>query len=356
MKNPQNYLYPIIKPIGSYCNLSCSYCYYKDRHLGEHLMKEKVLEIMIKKLLHHNKGFAPFLWHGGEPLLCGINFYEKAIFFQNKFKTNKHKIQNQIQTNATLINNDWIDFFKKNNFKIGTSIDGPREIHEHFRPNSFDRIMHSLKLLKDANLSFGCICVVNSHNYKYPLAVYDFLKESLHQSVSIKPCIEMAENGQLSKFSVNPIDYAQFMIQIFDKWFEEDNPNFIIREFENFIMGLIGEQPTLCCNRVNGCQRYVTINYNGDVYTCDSFVNDDYQAYFYGNIANEPIQKIMHSNGAKKSHSVETIALLDCKKCKWLNICGGGCINFHTHLSEKYKKQYCSSRKIIIEHLKQFVS
>jgi uncharacterized protein len=319
-------------------------------------MSDEVLATMIKKLLNHNQIFAPFLWHGGEPLLCGIDFYEKVIFFQNKYKTSRHKISNQIQTNGTLINDDWVNFFKKNDFRIGTSIDGPKEIHEVFRPNSFDRIMNNLQLLKEAGLGFGCICVVNSHNYKFPLAIYDFLKKNLHQSVSIKPCIEMAKHNQLSEFSVNPIDYANFMIKIFNKWFEEDNPNFIIREFENIIMGLVGEQPTLCCNRVNGCQRYITINYNGDVYTCDSFVNDDYQEYFFGNIAKESIQEIINSDGAKKSNSIEIAALLDCSRCEWLNICGGGCVNFHTHLSSQYKQQYCLSRKMIIEHLKKFVS
>lgn len=355
MKKEQNYLYPIIKPIGSLCNLSCAYCYYKNRQLGNCLMDDRILESVIKKLLLHNSGYAPFLWHGGEPLLCGIEFYEKAVFFQKKYKKASHKIKNQIQTNATLINNDWVQFFKKHSFGVGTSIDGPKKIHEHFRPNSFDKIMHSLNLLKEAKVGFGCICVVNSYNVKHPLDVYDFLKKNLHQSVSIKPCIEMGENDTLSNFSVEPIDYANFMIQVFDKWFEDDNPDFIIREFENFLMGLIGEQPLLCCNRVNGCQRYFTINYNGDVYTCDSFVNEDYQDYFYGNIGKNSIQEIINSPGAKKSKAVEQKALLDCKQCKWLNICGGGCVNFHTHLSKKYKKQYCLSRKKIIEHLKQSV-
>lgn len=351
-----SYIYPIIKPVGSRCNLKCSYCYYRDRQLGVSLMSDAVLENLIKKLLEYNKDFAPFLWHGGEPLLAGIDFYKRVIALQEKYRQPGHRIKNFIQTNAVLINQEWVDFFKKHDFGVGTSLDGPRDIHEHFRPNSFDQIMEAKQLMWESHVGLGMICVVNSYNVDFPEEVYHFLRESKFSTASIKPCIEMATHGQgIDDVSVDPLHYGEFMVKLFDLWVKDNDPRFMIREFENIMLGLLGAKPILCTNRFDGCLRYVTVNYDGFVYSCDSFVGSSYQEYVYGNVQDSDFYAMIVSEGAQKMIELQKRSLESCSHCQYLMICGGGCGNFRIHLSKEFWNKYCLARRMMIEKVAEFI-
>jgi uncharacterized protein len=312
-------------------------------------MSNEVLELLIKKLLEYNESYAPFNWHGGEPTLAPISFYEKVIKLQNKHKTKKHRIKNIMQTNGTLLNEEWIKFIKKNNFGVGLSVDGPMEIHETHRPNSFKKIMDSIKLLKKHDVNFGMICVVNSHNVNHPKKVYNFFKELQINAINIKPCISL-KNEKLTDFSVDPIDYTDFMISIFDMWLKDDNPNFKIKQFFNILLTRFDAMPKSCSDRYCDCARYITINEVGNVYSCNDFVQN-YEELSYGNIQESSFHELLNSqNSVLWERQMKQVAK-DCKNCEFIKSCGGGCTKIRLHLNKYYNKQYCQSRKKLINYI-----
>jgi uncharacterized protein len=209
--------------------------------------------------------------------------------------------------------------------------------------------------MKAKGLSFGAICVVNSNNVNYPNELYKFFKTYLCDSINIKPCIEM-EGCYLSEYSVKPMAYAAFMNDIFDIWFRDDNPAFMIRQFQNIIMAFLGAEPILCVNKSSACQKFITINHNGDVFSCDAFVGENYKDFLYGNILNCGFKELFTTSNAIALLQMQQAVNLRCSKCRWVNICGGGCTNFQVHLSDKYREEYCNSRKAMFEHIHSTLS
>lgn len=342
----------IVEPAGIDCNLRCVYCFYhnlKRQLFQSKLMNDHVLECLIKNMFSYNQRTVRFIWHGGEPTLAPIKFYMKVVELQKKYKKPNHIVKNSIQTNGTLLNEDWIKFFKKNNFGIGLSIDGPKELHDKYRPGSFDRLKKSINLLKKNNMKFGVICVVNSENVKFPKKVYEFFRDLKIGSLSIKPCIDL-ENDELTYFSVNPIDYANFMNKIFDLWMQDDNPNFVIKQFQNVLLPYFKGIPQSCTNQKCACMHYITVDYDGQIYSCDDF-HDDFQNRSYGNITQSNIQSLLESQNANLwKHNVMSINE-KCNNCEFIEFCGGGCANMKMHLTEKYNLLYCQSVKIMINYI-----
>jgi uncharacterized protein len=348
MKN----IFLIVEPVGINCNLNCTYCYYNKLNkiqTSRNLMSSHILERLIVKFLDYNKGYAPFIWHGGEPTLAPISFYEKVIKLQNKHKTSSHRIRNMMQSNGTLLNEKWVDFIKENNFAIGLSIDGPKEIHEIHRPNSFERIMNSIKLLKEKRVEFGVICVVNSCNVNYPFEIYNFFKNLNISSINIKPCISLNE-GKLTDFSVKPMDYANFMISIFNLWFKDDNPNFKIKQFSNILLTKFGGKSSSCSDKYCDCMKYLTINEKGDVYSCNDFAQN-YEELSYGNIQESGFTEMLISENAKLWEKQMFNIASKCKNCEILKACGSGCTKVRLYLNDYYNELYCQSKKRLINFI-----
>lgn len=340
-------LYVMVKSVGSVCNLSCDYCYYLEKsklykEAKNHVMSEDLLEKFIDEYI--NSQTMPqvlFTWHGGEPLMRPISFYKKAIELQKKYARGR-TIDNSIQTNGTLLTDEWCRFFKENNFLVGVSIDGPQEFHDEYRKNrqgqpSFAKVMKGIELLKKHGVEYNAMAVVNDFNADYPLDFYHFFKEIDCHYIQFTPIVERIseradglslsspiqnEKAELTDFSVSPEQWGNFLCAIFDEWVRKDVGNYYIQLFDSTLANWIGEQPGVCSMAKN-CGHAGVMEYNGDVYSCDHFVFPEYKL---GNLYSNTLVEMMYSDkqtkfGEAKSKTLPT----QCKECEFLFACNGEC-------------------------------
>jgi uncharacterized protein len=340
-------LYVMVKSVGSVCNLSCDYCYYLEKsklykEAKNHVMSEELLEKFIDEYI--NSQTMPqvlFTWHGGEPLMRPISFYKKAIELQKKYARGR-AIDNSIQTNGTLLTDEWCRFFKENNFLVGVSIDGPQEFHDEYRKNrqgqpSFAKVMKGIELLKKHGVEYNAMAVVNDFNADYPLDFYHFFKEIDCHYIQFTPIVERIsqradglslsspiqnEKAELTDFSVSPEQWGNFLCAIFDEWVREDVGNYYIQLFDSTLANWIGEQPGVCSMAKN-CGHAGVMEYNGDVYSCDHFVFPEYKL---GNLYSNTLVEMMYSDKQTKFGEAKSKTLpAQCKECEFLFACNGEC-------------------------------
>lgn len=340
-------LYVMLKSVGSVCNLSCDYCYYLEKSglyqgTKNHVMSEELLEKFIEEYIQsQTMSQVLFTWHGGEPLMRPISFYKKAIELQAKYAQGR-AIDNCIQTNGTLLTDEWCKFFKENNFLVGISIDGPQEFHDEYRKNkqgqpSFAKVMKGIELLKKHDVEYNAMAVVNDFNADYPLDFYHFFKEIDCHYIQFTPIVERLSNradglslsspvqqekANLAEFSVSPEQWGNFLCAIFDEWVREDVGNYYIQLFDSTLANWIGEQPG-ACSMAKKCGHAGIMEFNGDVYSCDHFVFPEYKL---GNLYTNTLVEMMYSEkqakfGEAKSKTLPT----QCKECEFLFACNGEC-------------------------------
>ncbi len=340
-------LYVMVKSVGSVCNLSCDYCYYLEKsklykEAKNHVMSEELLDKFVEEYIQsQTMPQVMFTWHGGEPLMRPISFYKKAIDLQKKYAQGR-TIDNCIQTNGTLLTDEWCRFFKENNFLVGVSIDGPQEFHDEYRKNkqgqpSFAKVMKGIELLKKHGVEYNAMAVVNDFNADYPLDFYHFFKEIDCHYIQFTPIVERLSNradglslsspvqqekADLAEFSISPEQWGNFLCAIFDEWVREDVGNYYIQLFDSTLANWIGEQPGVCTMAKN-CGHAGVMEYNGDVYSCDHFVFPEYKL---GNLYTNTLVEMMYSDkqtqfGEAKSKTLPT----QCKECEFLFACNGEC-------------------------------
>jgi len=340
-------LYVMVKSVGSVCNLSCDYCYYLEKsklykEAKNHVMSEELLDKFIEEYIQsQTMPQVMFTWHGGEPLMRPISFYKKAIDLQKKYAQGR-TIDNCIQTNGTLLTDEWCRFFKENNFLVGVSIDGPQEFHDEYRKNkqgqpSFAKVMKGIELLKKHGVEYNAMAVVNDFNADYPLDFYHFFKEIDCHYIQFTPIVERLSNradglslsspvqqekADLAEFSISPEQWGNFLCAIFDEWVREDVGNYYIQLFDSTLANWIGEQPGVCTMAKN-CGHAGVMEYNGDVYSCDHFVFPEYKL---GNLYTNTLVEMMYSDkqtqfGEAKSKTLPS----QCKECEFLFACNGEC-------------------------------
>ena len=340
-------LYVMVKSVGSVCNLSCDYCYYLEKsklykEAKNHVMSEELLEKFIDEYINsQTMPQALFTWHGGEPLMRPISFYKKAVELQKKYARGR-TIDNSIQTNGTLLTDEWCRFFKENNFLVGVSIDGPQEFHDEYRKNrqgqpSFAKVMKGIELLKKHGVEYNAMAVVNDFNADYPLDFYHFFKEIDCHYIQFTPIVERIsqradglslsspiqnEKAELTDFSVSPEQWGNFLCAIFDEWVREDVGNYYIQLFDSTLANWIGEQPGVCSMAKN-CGHAGVMEYNGDVYSCDHFVFPEYKL---GNLYSNTLVEMMYSDKQAKFGEAKSKTLpAQCKECEFLFACNGEC-------------------------------
>lgn len=324
-------LYMTAKPIGAICNLDCSYCYYlkkKDLYPDSNnfVMTDSVLETFIRTYIESQTGPSVlFIWHGGEPLLRGVTFYEKVLQLQSKYKGNK-TIDNCIQTNGVLLSKEWCLFFKQHNFLVGISVDGPKHCHDKYRKDkkgnsSFEDVLRGIYLLKQHRVDFNIMAVVNSYNVDYPLEFYNFFKQIDCHYIQFSPVVE-TQNGVLNPMSVSPTKWGDFLISIFSEWVKADVGNFFIQYFDSTLANWMGVSSGIC-TLDKYCGHAGNVEFNGDVFSCDHFTDE---AHKLGNIKNKSLFEIMYSDKQKQfgRDKQETLPL-KCKACKYLFACNGEC-------------------------------
>lgn len=343
-------LYVMLKPVSSICNLACEYCYYleknnlykTDRPADKFIMSDELLERFVEEYINsQTQPQVLFTWHGGETLMRPLSFYKRAMELQKRYARGR-QIDNCIQTNGTLLNDDWCRFFKENNWLVGVSIDGPQEFHDEYRRNkqglpSFIKVMQGINLLNKHGVEWNAMAVVNDFNADYPLDFYNFFKEIGCHYIQFSPVVERIlphqdgrnlaspmenEGGKLSDFSITPEQWGNFLCTIFDEWVKEDVGTYYIQLFDSTLANWMGEQPGVC-TLAKTCGHAGVMEYNGDVYACDHFVFPEYKL---GNIYSNTLVSMMYGEeqqafGANKMNALPT----QCKECEFLFACNGEC-------------------------------
>ncbi|MGR5260027.1 anaerobic sulfatase maturase [Vibrio astriarenae] len=336
------------KPSGSVCNIDCKYCFYleKDKLYPERQqnwrMTDETLELFIQQHIEAQQGeFVDFAWQGGEPTLLGLEFYQKVVVLCDKHAKGK-SIRHAFQTNGLQINDDWCRFFKKNNFLIGVSIDGPEDLHDYYRVTRSQRGTHSkvmaaIALLNKHAVEFNTLTVINAKNVHEPLRVYQFLKDIGSTYIQFIPLVErevsrseetltLAKPGDtlspVTPWSVNPQAYAKFLNTIFDYWVRHDVGRTFVQSFDSMLASWLGEPAGICIFSPR-CGHAFALEANGDLYQCDHYV---YREYKLGNIHDSTIFTMNNSPEAIQfgKDKYETLNQ-KCLSCRYRFACNGGC-------------------------------
>lgn len=345
---------PIIKEVATGCNLKCKYCFYAHQNQKKKKMAPDVLENIVSEICRCNTGDIRFYWHGGEPLTEKIEFYEKAIELQGKFKRPGQKIGNGFQTNATLINEKWVEFFKKNGILLGISLDGPSKYHDHYRQypdgtGSFKKAMEGIRLLKEARIKFGVVAVVTNISAKEPKKIFDFfVSQEITNTVNFVPAIGIETGEGISfKNSVQPPLYINFLIEIFEFWFNQSKPNLKILPLESIVRAFLGLSQEDC--RFAGvCEKNLVIDYNGDIFPCSTYGYGDF--FKFGNIK-EGIDLIFESQSFQNYREYLRKIETGCSGCRWYNFCHGNCA--HYYYLGKGENLFCKDFQRLFRHIQK---
>lgn len=375
--NPLQYpIYVLSKPVGTACNLRCAYCYYLDKKelhakQDQTRMTDTLLEKFISQYILAQPGpQVLFTWHGGEPLLLGIDYFKKALFFQQKYGSGR-SIDNSLQTNATLLTDEWCQFFKANKFLIGVSLDGPQHCHDHYRKNaagegSFSSVLKGIELLQKYDVDFNILSVVNNYNVQFPLEIYRFFKSIGAQFIQFSPVVERtgactqhlissSEQGDITPWSVSSVDYGKFLCAIFDEWVRKDVGNVFVTTFDNTLAGYVGEENATCIFSKT-CGHAAALDFNGDLYSCDHFV---FPQYKLGNINQSTITEMMLSKAQTQFGNAKKEQLPDsCLQCQYLHLCHGECPKNRivSIPEEKYPGNYlCEGLKYYFNHTESYM-
>lgn len=351
----------LIKPAGPDCNLNCSYCFYLQKHelFGDklrHRMSDAILEELMRQMMTQTSDVAVFNWQGGEPTLMGLEFFEKAIELQKKYGKG-HAVGNTMQTNGTLLNEKWAKFLKKYNFLIGLSIDGPEHVHDHYRTTvlkkgTFQKVVDSAKLLLDSGCEVNALSVVNDYSVNYPEEIFTFLRELGLNYMQFIPAIEPhpLDEDKVAPFSVPPEKYGEFLCKIFDLWmdsFVDGVPTTSVRFFESVLFSYVDMQPPEC-SLMKQCGVYLVVEHNGDVYSCDFFVDPKWKL---GNIMENSLVDMLNSPRQREFGKMKSKLAEECTRCPWLKHCWGGCTkNRLNNPNDRNFDFLCDAYKIFFDY------
>lgn len=372
-------LYVMLKPAGSLCNLRCKYCYYLEKNAlyteqKNHVISDEMLDKFIREYIEaQTSPDVIFCWHGGETLMRPISFYRRAIELQRKYARGR-RIDNTIQTNATMLTDEWCEFFRENNFLVGVSIDGPQEFHDEYRRTAtgkptFHKVMQGIRLLNKHNVEWNALAVVNDFNANYPLEFYNFFKEIGCHYIQFTPIVErrierndglslapgMEEGGELVDFSVTPEQWGKFLCTIFDEWVRHDVGTYFIQIFDATLANWAGVQPGLC-SLAKECGHAGVMEFNGDVYSCDHFV---YPEHLLGNINEKTITEMMYGEKQREFAKLKHELLpQQCRECPVEFACHGECPK-NRFTRDKYGNPglnyLCKGYRQFFEHVKPYM-
>jgi uncharacterized protein len=336
-------IHVLAKPSGATCNLACSYCFFLDKELlypnSKFRMSEESLEAYIQQLIEtHRSSQVTVAWQGGEPTLMGVDFYRKAIEYQEKYRVPGMTFENTMQTNGTLLDDEWCQFFKENNFLIGISIDGPRHLHDAHRVDkggapTFDKVMRGLRLLQKHGVEYNILVTVNRVTGDHPLEIYRFLRDEVGTSwIQFIPVIErmnpdgnnlMQLGDQVSNRSVRPEQFGRFLIQVFDEWVHNDVGRMYVQTFEATLRNWMRMPTSGMCVFEKTCGYGLALEHNGDLYSCDHFVEPE---YLLGNIKEEHMLQMVGTDEQTKfgQDKYDTLPKY-CLECPVQFACHGEC-------------------------------
>jgi uncharacterized protein len=327
----------MLKPRGPICNLDCAYCYYLSKAQlypgSDFYMTDEVLETFTRQYIEAQRvPEATVGWQGGEPLLMGLDFFRRAVALQERYRRPGMRVVNALQTNGTLLDDDWCRFFRERNFLVGLSLDGPREAHDAYRVDkggrpTFDRVMAGLALLQEHAVEFNVLATVHAANAGRPLEVYRFLRDEVGaRFIQFIPIVQREVGGvsarSVTAQSVTAGQYGDFLIAIFDEWVRRDVGRVFVQIFDVALAAWVGARPGLCVFEET-CGRAMVLEHNGDLYTCDHFVEPQHRL---GNILETPLVELVGSEQQRRFGLAKRDTLPDiCRACEVRFVCNGGC-------------------------------
>jgi len=336
-------LYVMLKPVGSRCNLHCRYCYYLEKsrlYPNQEPLSEELLETFIQQYIEsQTMPQVLFTWHGGEPLLRPLAFYRRALELQQRYAWGR-QIDNCLQTNGTLLTDEWCEFLRENRFLVGISIDGPQIFHDAYRCHSFEKVMQGIRLLQKHHVEWNAMATVNRLNADYPTEFYRFFKEIGCQYLQFTPVVERNDTSfpyeqagaEVTDSSVTPEQWGRFLCGVYDEWVKEDVGRFFVQLFDATLANWAGEPPGICSMSPT-CGRAAAMEANGDVYSCDHFVFPEYRL---GNIRRQSLTSMLYGErqqqfGCNKSATLPR----QCRECRFLFACHGECPK-NRFMTDKY--------------------
>ncbi len=336
-------IHVLAKPTGAACNLNCSYCFFLNKELlypgSSFRMSDEVVETYIRQLIEsHRADTVTVAWQGGEPTLMGLDFYRRALGYQNQYQRPDMTFENTLQTNGTLLNDEWCEFFREHGFLIGISIDGPRELHDAYRVDkrgrpTFDRVLRGLRLLQKHGVEYNILTTVNRLNADHPLEVYRFLRDEAGAAwMQFIPAIERLneegvslyqEGTTVSERSVRPEQLGNFLSAIFDEWVRNDVGRVFVQTFEATVRNWLGLPSSGTCVFDATCGHGLALEHNGDLYSCDHFVEPK---HFLGNIRQRHMAELVSSDQQRLlgRGKLETLPRY-CRECEVEFACKGEC-------------------------------
>jgi uncharacterized protein len=357
----QKRFHVMAKPVGSTCNLDCTYCYYLSKENlpkgpGAERMSDETLELFIQQYIAGVTGpEVIFSWQGGEPTLLGLEFFRKVVAFEKKHAKPGQRIENDLQTNGTLLDEEWCEFLKAHRFLVGLSIDGPRDIHDHYRVTkgsrpTFDKVFAAAKLLQRHGVPFNTLTCVHRFNGRRPVDLHRFLRDELNSTyIQFIPIVEhkafertapqtwnnaeLPRDGEpaarpshpnsiVTEWSVDPEDWGYFLFRVFDRWLDRDIGKVMVNHFETLVAQHLG-LPSQMCIYSEVCGKALAVENDGSVYSCDHYV---YPEHRLGNVKSGRLGEIVFSRdqvkfGYAKSESLPRY----CRHCVYLTDCWGEC-------------------------------
>jgi uncharacterized protein len=388
-KQARRRFHAMAKPTGSACNLDCVYCYYLSKQTlpngpGAGRMSDATLELYIRQYIEGVTGDeVVFSWQGGEPTLLGVDFFRKVVALEKKYAKPGQRIENDLQTNGTLLDEEWCDFLKANRFLVGLSIDGPRELHDRYRVTkggapTFDKVFAAAKMLKRHGVRFNTLTCVNRFNARHPIDIYRFLRDEVGSTyMQFIPIVEyrgfehiapqfwdaaalprdgdpQARPGHpdsiVTDWSVDPDDWGYFLCRMFDRWRSKDVGKILVNHFETLVAQHLG-LPSQICIYGEICGKGIAVENDGSVYACDHYV---YPEYRLGNLADKPLGDLAFTRAQVKFGYAKSESLPQaCRDCSYLTDCWGECPKnriLRTASGEPGLNYLCRGLKTFLKH------
>ena len=358
-----------VKPIGPVCNLNCSYCYYlRKKRLYSKAEPFRMPDETLEEYIGQHISASPervirFSWHGGEPTLLGLDYFRKIVALQRKHQPPDRLIVNCIQTNGTLLDEDWCRFFARESFAVGLSLDGPPEMHNRYRVTkdqkpTHKQAMRGYKLLRRHHVYTDILCVVNAYNVGLPLQIYRFFKQIHVKYVSFLPMVDPQLNteSRVSSISVPAEAWGTFLCTIFDEWINRDIGRIKVQAFEEATRTAFNQEHSLCIFRPT-CGDIPVVEHNGDFYSCDHFVDSEHRL---GNIKETSLVELLESLAQRAfgKAKLETLPR-QCRECEVRAMCNGACPKdrfLKTPDGEPGLNYLCTGYKRFFIHCQPFVS
>jgi uncharacterized protein len=370
-QNAPSYFHVLGKPSGATCNLDCTYCFFLSKEKlypnSRFRMTDELLETYIRQMIESQR--APevtIAWQGGEPTLMGLDFYRRSIEYEQKYARPGTTIQHTMQTNGILLNDVWCEFFREHDFLIGLSLDGPQKMHDTYRVDkggapTFHKVLRAARLLQEHQVEFNILTTVNAANADHPLEVYRFLRDEVGtQFIQFIPIVErindhgeigFQEGNQVSERSVKPEQWGEFLITIFDEWVRHDVGRVFVQMFDAALASWVGAPPTLCIFSET-CGNALALEHNGDLYSCDHFVEPK---YLLGNITKRHMIELVASDQQRQFglHKRESLPRY-CRECEVRFACHGECPKnrfIETPDGEPGLNYLCAGYKAFFNHI-----